>query len=76
MNDPKPLVLWIDEIDELVGDTLISVLRQIRAGCANRPAAFPQSVILCGIRDVRDLPHPLGAGDSAARSRSKATGAS
>ncbi|MDE5710636.1 MAG: hypothetical protein K2I11_12375 [Bacteroides sp.] len=30
------------------------VLRQIRAGYANRPAHFPQTIILCGIRDVRD----------------------
>ena len=30
----KPIVLFIDEIDALVGDTLISVLRQIRAGYA------------------------------------------
>ena len=37
-----------------MGDTLIPVLRQLRAGYANRPAAFPQSIILCGIRDVRD----------------------
>ena len=54
MNDPKPLVLLLDEIDALVGDTLISVLRQLRAGYDLRPAAFPQSVVLCGIRDVRD----------------------
>ena len=53
-NDPMPLVLLIDEIDALVGDTLISVLRQLRAGYDLRPAAFPQSVVLCGIRDVRD----------------------
>ena len=53
-NDVRPLVLFLDEIDALVGDTLISVLRQLRAGYASRPAAFPQSVILCGIRDVRD----------------------
>ena len=52
--DGLPLVLLIDEIDALVGDTLISVLRQLRAGYVNRPSAFPQSVILCGIRDVRD----------------------
>ena len=51
---PKPLVLMVDEIDALVGDSLISVLRQIRSGYANRPAAFPNSVILCGVRDVRD----------------------
>jgi hypothetical protein len=50
----KPLVLLIDEIDALVGDTLISVLRQLRAGYANRPTHFPQSIILCGVRDVRD----------------------
>ena len=50
----KPLVLFLDEIDALVGDSLVSVLRQIRSGYANRPASFPQSVILCGVRDVRD----------------------
>ena len=50
----KPVVLFIDEIDALVGDSLVSVLRQLRAGYANRPKAFPQSVILCGVRDVRD----------------------
>ena len=52
--DPKPLVLLIDEIDALVGDTLLSVLRQLRAGYPGRPARFPQSVVLCGVRDVRD----------------------
>ena len=52
--DPKPLVLLIDEIDALVGDTLVSVLRQLRAGYTHRPNRFPQSVILCGVRDVRD----------------------
>ena len=50
----KPLVLLIDEIDALVGDSLVSVLRQLRAGYADRPKAFPQSIILCGVRDVRD----------------------
>ncbi|MBE2199917.1 MAG: ATP-binding protein [Anaerolinea sp.] len=49
-----PSILLIDEIDSLVGDTLISVLRQLRSGYARRPTAFPQSVILCGVRDVRD----------------------
>jgi len=53
-HSPKPLVLLIDEIDALVGDTLIAVLRQLRAGYAKRPALFPQSIILCGVRDVRD----------------------
>ncbi len=51
---PKPLVLLIDEIDALVGDTLITVLRQLRAGYTQRPSHFPQTIILCGVRDVRD----------------------
>jgi hypothetical protein len=50
----KATVLLLDEVDALVGDTLISLLRQIRAGYAQRPEAFPQSIILCGVRDVRD----------------------
>ncbi len=54
MADSKPLVLLIDEIDALIGDTLISVLRQLRAGYDLRPGGFPQSVVLCGVRDVRD----------------------
>ena len=53
-TDPRPLVLLIDEIDSLVGDSLLSVLRQLRAGYDQRPLRFPQSVVLCGIRDVRD----------------------
>ena len=52
--DPKPLVLLIDEIDTLVGDTLLSVLRQLRLRYDLRPDGSPQSVILCGVRDVRD----------------------
>jgi hypothetical protein len=49
-----PLVLLLDEIDSLVGDTLISVLRQLRSGYTDRPKRFPQSIILCGVRDIRD----------------------
>ncbi|MBN1226103.1 MAG: ATP-binding protein [Deltaproteobacteria bacterium] len=53
-EDPLPLVILMDEIDALVGDTLISVLRQLRSGYHKRPGMFPQSVVLCGVRDVRD----------------------
>ena len=53
-QNSRPLVLLLDEIDALVGDTLISVLRQLRAGYARRPRHFPQSVVLCGVRDVQD----------------------
>jgi AAA domain len=51
---PRPLVMFFDEIDSMVGDTVIGVLRQLRAGFPQRPAHFPWSVILCGMRDVRD----------------------
>jgi hypothetical protein len=51
---PKPIILFIDEIDSLVGDTLISVLRQLRTGYLGRPRAFPQSICLIGVRDVKD----------------------
>ncbi|ANB02738.1 AAA family ATPase [Ectothiorhodospira sp. BSL-9] len=53
-HSDRPVVLFLDEVDALVGDTLISLLRQIRAGYAQRPEAFPQSIVLCGVRDVRD----------------------
>lgn len=33
---------------------LISVLRQLRAGYSDRPRAFPASLALIGLRDVRD----------------------
>ena len=59
--DPKPLVLMLDEIDALVGDTLLSVLRQLRTGYPQRPTHFPQSVVLCGVRDVRDYRIHSGA---------------
>ncbi len=52
--DDKPLVLLIDEIDALIGDTLLAVLRQLRAGYPDRPQHSPQTVVLCGVRDVRD----------------------
>ena len=59
----KPTVLFLDEVDALVGDTLISVLRQLRAGYNSRPGEFPQSVILCGVRDVRDYRIRQGDGE-------------
>ena len=54
LANPTPLVLLVDEIDSLVGDTLLSVLRQLRAGYQQRPRGFPHSVVLCGVRDIRD----------------------
>jgi hypothetical protein len=53
-HESKPLVVLLDEVDALVGDTLIALLRQLRSGYTHRPRLFPQSIILCGVRDVRD----------------------
>ena len=50
----KPLVLFIDEADSLIGDSLLSLLRQLRSGYALRPTAFPHAVALIGLRDIRD----------------------
>lgn len=51
---PKRIVLLLDEVDALIGDALVSLLRQLRSGFPSRPHAYPQSVALVGLRDVRD----------------------
>lgn len=61
---PRPLALFFDEIDALRGQSLISVLRQLRAGFPDRPSGFPASILLCGLRDVRDYKAASG-GDTA-----------
>ena len=63
LANPTPLVLLVDEIDSLVGDTLLSVLRQLRAGYEQRPEGFPHSVVLCGVRDIRDYRIRSSAGE-------------
>jgi hypothetical protein len=62
-----PVVLFLDEIDALLDNTLISVLRQLRGAFPDRPHSFPQSVVLIGLRDVRDYrvavrPEPVTLG--------------
>ena len=44
-----PLVLLVDEIDSPAGDTLLSVLRQLRTGYHYRSEGFQESVGLCGV---------------------------
>ena len=63
LANPVPLVLLVDEIDSLVGDTLLSALRQLRAGYTNRPRAFPHSVVLCGVHDIKDYRLRSSAGE-------------
>ena len=53
---PKPLVVLFDEVDVLQDKTMISFLRQLRSGFANRGVGtFPVSVALVGMRDLRDF---------------------
>jgi len=51
----KPLVILFDEVDCLSNGTLISFLRQLRAGYVNRSMIpFVHSVGLIGMRNIRD----------------------
>jgi len=55
MVAPKPLIVLFDEVDVLVGEALISFLRQLRDGFAQRGIGkFPVSIALVGMRDLKD----------------------
>ncbi|MEV6948091.1 ATP-binding protein [Streptomyces sp. NPDC051172] len=60
----RPLVLFFDEIDALRGESLRSVLRQLRDGYTAVREQFPHSVVLCGLRDVRDYKAASGGDPS------------
>ena len=62
-HSPRPIVLFIDEIDALRDNALITVLRQLRDGYPRRPQGFPQSLALIGLRDVRDYKVASGGSD-------------
>ncbi|GHT91070.1 hypothetical protein FACS1894140_0910 [Spirochaetia bacterium] len=52
---PKSLIVLFDEVDVLQGETLISFLRQLRGGFAQRGVGnFPISIALVGMRDLKD----------------------
>ncbi len=59
----RPLVIFIDEIDALRNQALISVLRQLRDGYPRKPEGFPSSIGLIGMRDVRDYKVVVGGHD-------------
>jgi len=52
----KPLIVFFDEVDCLSDGTLVSFLRQLRDGriSCTGPNAFPISVALIGLRNIRD----------------------
>ena len=53
-HSKNPLILFLDEFDGLIGDSLITLLKQFRTGYTNRPEHFPQTICLIGVRDLRD----------------------
>ncbi|MEV6154854.1 AAA family ATPase [Nonomuraea sp. NPDC052129] len=52
---PRRVVLFLDEIDALQGNSMVSILSQLRDGHNARPGGqpFPTSVALCGLRDYK-----------------------
>ncbi|WP_219552694.1 AAA family ATPase, partial [Nonomuraea harbinensis] len=67
-RSPRRVVLLMDEIDGLQGNSMVSILSQLRDGHNARPKGrpFPASVVLCGLRDVRD--YKVACGGDADRS--------
>ncbi|MBN2797976.1 MAG: ATP-binding protein [Deltaproteobacteria bacterium] len=51
---PRPIVLFLDEVDTIEGPAMVSFLAQLRAGFNDRPRGFPASIALVGMRDLRD----------------------
>ncbi|MFG1977484.1 ATP-binding protein, partial [Nonomuraea fuscirosea] len=53
---PHRVVLFLDEIDALQGESMASILSQFRHGHNRRSKGypFPASMVLCGLRDLRD----------------------
>ncbi|KKJ00793.1 DEAD/DEAH box helicase family protein [Prochlorothrix hollandica] len=62
-HSPRPLVIFLDEIDSLMDNMLISILRQLRSGFPRRPKGFPHSLALIGMRDIRDYKVKSGGRD-------------
>jgi hypothetical protein len=53
-SSPRPVVVFLDEIDALRDEALQSVLRQLRAGYPQHPTHFPHALALIGLRDIQD----------------------
>ncbi len=60
----KPLVVVLDEFDSLSRAPFTSILRQIRAEAESRPRFFPGSIVLAGMRSLRDHDIALGGDGS------------
>ncbi|MGH9837867.1 MAG: AAA family ATPase [Blastocatellia bacterium] len=50
----RPLVVFLDDVDLLENNVIISVLSQLRSGFTYHPKSFPASFALIGVRTVRN----------------------
>ncbi len=54
-RSPRPLVVFFDEADCLIGKAMVSFLTQLRDGYIDRDKTpFPSSIVLVGARAIRD----------------------
>ncbi|MDA0636172.1 ATP-binding protein [Nonomuraea sp. MCN248] len=55
-RSPRRVVLILDEIDALLGSSMVSILSQLRDGhnARHEGRPFPSSMVLCGLRDLPD----------------------
>lgn len=67
---PRPIVLVLDEVDGLPPEPLGNLLGQLRSSYARRPLQFPSSIILCGMKDIRDYKVAAGGYTTVAGSAS------
>jgi hypothetical protein len=56
----KKLVLLIDEFDVLGGEILGIILAQLRVRYDERPRGYPASIVLCGMRNLREIRSETG----------------
>lgn len=63
-NADRPLVVVIDEVDTLARAPFVSMLSQIRSAFERRGRSFPSSIVLAGMRSLRDHDIALGGDGS------------
>ena len=63
-NSDRPLVVVIDEVDTLARAPFVSMLAQIRASFERRGRTFPVSIVLAGMRSLRDHDVAIGGDGS------------
>jgi type II secretory pathway predicted ATPase ExeA len=60
----RPLVVVIDEVDTLARAPFVALLSQVRSAFERRGRTFPSSVVLAGMRSLRDHDIALGGDGS------------